>query len=64
MQTAIDARIKNLIDGYEGRVKDLTEEVHALRDEVRNLRVALGTARVDRREMRADIQTLTEGSNR
>lgn len=34
-------RFVSLMDGYENRIKDLTEEVMALRDEVKNLRKAL-----------------------
>jgi SMC interacting uncharacterized protein involved in chromosome segregation len=31
-------RFQALMDGYEGRIKDLTEEVQSLRDEVKTLR--------------------------
>ena len=41
MQTALDARLQTLIDGYERRVDDLMLEVHCLREEVVNLRRAL-----------------------
>jgi predicted nucleic acid-binding Zn-ribbon protein len=36
-------RFQALMDGYESRIKDLTNEVSALRDEVRNLRNSLDT---------------------
>jgi hypothetical protein len=41
MQSAVDGRLRTLIDGYERRVDDLTLEVHCLREEVVNLRRAL-----------------------
>jgi len=44
MQTALDARLQTLIDGYERRVDDLMLEVHCLREEVVNLRRALAEA--------------------
>jgi hypothetical protein len=44
MQTALDARLQTLIDGYERRVDDLMLEVHGLREEVINLRRALSEA--------------------
>ncbi|MCW2317577.1 hypothetical protein SAMN06265338_101712 [Rhodoblastus acidophilus] len=44
MQTALDARLQTLIDGYERRVDDLMLEVHGLREEVVNLRRALAEA--------------------
>ena len=37
----LDQHIKSLLDGYERRVKDLTDEVHALRAEVVHLRKVL-----------------------
>jgi hypothetical protein len=44
MQSAVDGRLRTLIDGYERRVDDLTLEVHSLREEVINLRRALADA--------------------
>jgi hypothetical protein len=44
MQTALDARLQTLIDGYERRVDDLMLEVSGLREEVLNLRRALAEA--------------------
>jgi hypothetical protein len=44
MQSAVDGRLRTLIDGYERRVDDLTLEVHCLREEVVNLRRALAEA--------------------
>jgi len=44
MQTALDARLQTLIDGYERRVDDLMLEVQSLREEVINLRRALAEA--------------------
>ncbi len=44
MQSAVDSRLRTLIDGYERRVDDLTLEVHSLREEVVNLRKALADA--------------------
>jgi hypothetical protein len=44
MQSAIDGRLRTLIDGYERRVDDLMLEVHSLREEVVNLRKALANA--------------------
>ena len=38
---SITRHFETLIDGYEKRVKDLTDEVEALRREVRDLRQAL-----------------------
>lgn len=38
---AITKNFEALIDGYETRIKDLTSEVHLLRDEVKQLRKAL-----------------------
>jgi hypothetical protein len=46
MQSAVDGRLRTLIDGYERRVEDLTLEVHSLREEVIKLRRALDAARV------------------
>jgi hypothetical protein len=46
MQSAVDGRMRTLIDGYERRVDDLTLEVHNLREEVINLRRALADARL------------------
>lgn len=37
----LNDRLKQLIDGYEKRIADLTNEVHALRAEVVDLRQAL-----------------------
>lgn len=45
LQSAIDQRLQMLIEGYEKRIVDLTEEVHSLRDEVKSLRHALDAAR-------------------
>src|SRR5574337_2025573 len=36
-----DAKTKTLIDGYEKRVSDLTDEIHNLRAEIISLRQAL-----------------------
>ncbi len=44
MQSAVDGRLRTLIDGYERRVDDLMLEVHCLREEVVNLRRALAEA--------------------
>ncbi|MCW2275026.1 hypothetical protein GJ654_09885 [Rhodoblastus acidophilus] len=44
MQTALDARLQTLIDGYERRVDDLMLEIQSLREEVVNLRRALAEA--------------------
>ncbi len=44
MQSAVDGRLRTLIDGYERRVDDLMLEVHCLRDEDVNLRRALAEA--------------------
>ena len=41
LQSAVDARLRTLIDGYERRVDDLMLEVHSLREEVVSLRRAL-----------------------
>lgn len=38
---AITRRFQTLIDGYEARVRDLMEEIHSLREEVRQLRKVL-----------------------
>ena len=38
---AQNRRMELLNDGYENRIKDLTEEVHGLREEVKSLRQAL-----------------------
>ena len=38
---SITRHFETLIDGYEKRVKDLTDEVEALRKEVQSLRQAL-----------------------
>jgi hypothetical protein len=46
MQSAVDGRLRTLIDGYERRVDDLTLEVHCLREEVVNLRRALAEAHI------------------
>jgi cell division protein FtsB len=45
LQSAIDQRLQTLIEGYEKRIVDLTEEVHSLREEVKSLRQALDVAR-------------------
>ena len=37
----ITRHFQALIDGYESRLKDLTEEIEALRDEIKELRQAL-----------------------
>lgn len=37
----VTQRLKALIDGYDRRIADLTDEVHRLRDEVKELRKAL-----------------------
>ena len=39
---AITRRFQLLLDNYERRIKDLTDEVHGLRQEVAELRAALG----------------------
>jgi len=44
LQSAVDARLRTLIDGYERRVDDLMLEVHSLREEVVSLRRALAEA--------------------
>jgi hypothetical protein len=44
LQSAVDQRLKTVIDGYERRVDDLTLEVHSLREEVVHLRRALADA--------------------
>jgi hypothetical protein len=44
MQSALDGRLRTLIDGYERRVDDLMLEVHCLREEVVSLRRALAEA--------------------
>lgn len=41
---AITRRFQTLIDGYESRVRDLMEEIHSLREEVRQLRQVLASA--------------------
>lgn len=38
---AVTRRFQTLIDGYEARVKDLMDEIHSLREEVRRLRQVL-----------------------
>lgn len=45
LSKTVEARLKTLIDGYESRIADLTQEVHQLRDEVISLRKALDEAR-------------------
>ena len=41
LETIVSDRIKSLLEHYESRVKDLTDEVHNLRAEVTELRKAL-----------------------
>jgi hypothetical protein len=45
LNAAVDARLRTLIDGYEQRVTDLTQEVISLRNEVVSLRKALDAGR-------------------
>jgi predicted RNase H-like nuclease (RuvC/YqgF family) len=42
---AMTRQFQALIGGYELRISDLTAEVHSLREEVKNLRVALDSSR-------------------
>lgn len=44
MQSILDSRFRALIEAYEGRIDDLSKELHALREEVINLRKALDNA--------------------
>lgn len=60
---SLTRRFQSLMDGYENRIKDLTDELTTLRAEVRDLRAALAGQIRETRSLRADLKGALPADN-